>query len=373
MQKGTRCNPPQRIRLSPAMPTVTKQPTPISDLRALYRYAYVAVAAAVATIALKTLAWQLTGSAGLLSDALESVVNLAAAVLAVVVLRWAAKPPDDEHTYGHAKAEYISAGAEGAMIIFAAGSIIWVAVERLITPTTLEDVGIGLAISAVASLVNLTVGLWLLGAGRRERSLTLESDGRHLLTDVWTSVGVIVGVAAVALTGWERLDPIIALAVAVNIVVTGVGLVRRFTGGLLDRALPDNERAAIQTVLDRFNGTPVRFHALRTRQAGRRSFASVHVLVPGDWTVQRGHDLLEQVEAALRERVPGLVVFTHLRLPSKIRPRRRTQRWTGKQPAPTNRKAERTLRAPIARADRLVQPTGWPVSFLEESNSKGAK
>ncbi len=284
----------------------------MTDMRTLNQYAYVAVAAALVTIALKTLAWQLTGSAGLLSDAFESLVNLAAAVLAVIVLRWAAKPPDDEHTYGHAKAEYISAGVEGALIIVAAGSIGWVAIERLINPTPLEDVGIGLAISAGASAINLGVGLTLLRAGRRERSVTLESDGRHLLTDVWTSIGVIAGVAAVALTGWERLDPIIALAVAVNIVVTGVALVRRFTGGLLDRALPEEERAAIQRVLDDYGDTPIRFHALRTRQAGRRSFASVHVLVPGDWTVQRGHDLLERIETTLRDVVPGLVVFTHL-------------------------------------------------------------
>jgi cation diffusion facilitator family transporter len=280
--------------------------------RALTRYAYLAVAAALVTVTLKLIAWRLTGSAGLLSDAFESLVNLAAAVLAVVVLTWSVKPPDDEHTYGHAKAEYVSAGVEGAMIIVAAGSIAWVAVDRLISPTAIEDVGIGLAVSAGASVINLGVGLVLLRAGRRERSVTLEADGRHLLTDVWTSAGVIVGVAAVALTGWERLDPIVALAVALNIVVTGVGLVRRSTGGLMDRALPDEELAAITKVLDDFGGPPVRFHALRTRQAGRRSFLSVHVLVPGDWTVQRGHDLLERIEAALREAVPGLVVFTHL-------------------------------------------------------------
>lgn len=280
--------------------------------RALTRYAYLAVAAALVTVALKIIAWRLTGSAGLLSDAFESLVNLAAAVLAVVVLTWSVKPPDDEHTYGHAKAEYVSAGVEGAMIIVAAGSIAWVAVDRLISPTAIEDVGIGLAVSAGASVINLVVGLVLLRAGRRERSVTLEADGRHLLTDVWTSAGVIVGVAAVALTGWERLDPIVALAVALNIVVTGVGLVRRSTGGLMDRALPGDELAAITKVLDEFGGPPVRFHALRTRQAGRLSFLSVHVLVPGDWTVQRGHDLSERIEAALRDAVPGLVVFTHL-------------------------------------------------------------
>lgn len=283
----------------------------MTEDRTLFRYAYLAVATAVVTIALKTLAWRLTGSAGLLSDALESLVNLVAALLAVVVLRWAAKPPDDEHTYGHAKAEYVSAGAEGVLIILAALSIAWVAIGRLIDPSAIEDAGLGLAISTAASLINLAVGVALVRAGREHRSLTLEADGRHLLTDVWTSVGVIAGVAAVALTGWQRLDPLIALVVAVNIVVTGVGLVRRFTGGLLDRALPEPERAAIQEVLGAYAGD-VAFHALRTRQAGRRSFASVHVLVPGAWTVQQGHDLLERVEASLREAVPGLVVFTHL-------------------------------------------------------------
>jgi cation diffusion facilitator family transporter len=284
----------------------------VSSTGSLTRYAYLAVAAALVTVALKLIAWRLTGSAGLLSDAFESLVNLAAAVLAVVVLRWSVKPPDDEHTYGHAKAEYVSAGVEGAMIIVAAGSIAVIAIDRLITPTAIEDVGIGLAVSTGASVVNLVVGLVLLRAGHRERSVTLEADGRHLLTDVWTSAGVIVGVAAVALTGWERLDPIVALAVAANIVVTGIGLVRRSTGGLMDRALPDEELAAITRVLDDLGEAPVRFHALRTRQAGRYSFASVHVLVPGDWTVQRGHDLLERIETALREAVPGLVVFTHL-------------------------------------------------------------
>ena len=282
------------------------------DLRLLSRFAYLAVATALATIALKTAAWAITGSAGLLSDAMESLVNLAAAILAVLVLRWAAKPPDDEHAYGHAKAEYISAGAEGAMILVAAGSIIWIAIGRLIDPVPIEDVGIGLAVSGAAAALNLAVGLKLLNAGRVHRSLTLEADGRHLLTDVWTSFGVIAGVAAVAISGWERLDPIIALFVAVNIVVTGLGLISRFTGGLLDRAMPDEDLERIERVLAPYRADGISFHALRTRQAGRRSFASVHVLVPGEWSVQRGHDLVELIEAELREQVPGLVILTHL-------------------------------------------------------------
>jgi cation diffusion facilitator family transporter len=278
----------------------------------LTRFAWLAVAAAVATIALKTLAWSLTGSVGLLSDALESVVNLVAAVLALVVLRWAAKPPDEEHAYGHAKAEYVSAGVEGAAIFVAALSIGWAAVDRLLDPMPLEGVGVGLAVAMGAALVNLAVGGLLLRTGRRRRSIALEADGRHLLTDVSTSVGVVVAVGAVALTGWEWLDPVIALAVAANILVAGAGLVRRSTGGLMDRQLPAADREAIDEVLSRAGEDPIRFHALRTRRAGRLSFLSVHVLVPGAWTVQQGHDLLEQIEAELRAAVPQLVVFTHL-------------------------------------------------------------
>ena len=279
----------------------------------LTRFAWLAVAAALVTIALKTLAWAVTGSVGLLSDALESVVNLVAALLAVVVLRWAAKPADEEHEYGHAKAEYVSAGVEGTLIFFAALSIAWTAAGRLVDPVGLEDVGLGLVLSTLASLVNLGVGLGLVRAGRRERSITLEADGRHLLTDVWTSAGVIAGVGAVALTGWERLDPLIAIVVAANIVVTGASLVRRATGGLMDRALPPADRAAVAAVLDRYTEEgDVRFHALRTRQAGRRSFMSVHVLVPGEWSVQRGHDLVERLEDEILAVVPGLAVFTHL-------------------------------------------------------------
>jgi cation diffusion facilitator family transporter len=278
----------------------------------LTRFGWLAVAAAVVTIALKTLAWALTGSVGLLSDALESVVNLVAAVLALVALRWAAKPPDEEHAYGHAKAEYVSAGVEGAAILLAALSIGWAAVDRLLDPVPLDAVGVGLGVAVGASLVNLAVGGVLLRAGRRRRSIALEADGRHLLTDVWTSLGVVAGVAAVALTGWGWLDPVIALAVAANILVTGAGLVRRSTGGLMDRRLPAAECEAIEEVLNRARDDSVHFHALRTRRAGRLSFLSVHVLVPGAWTVQRGHDLLEQLEAELRAAVPQLVVFTHL-------------------------------------------------------------
>jgi cation diffusion facilitator family transporter len=278
----------------------------------LFRLLWLSIAAAVATISLKTTAYFVTGSVGLLSDAAESVVNLVAAVVAMAALRWATKPADEEHAYGHQKAEYFSAGVEGALILVAAVSIAVAAAGRLLDPQPIDDVGVGLAISAGASLINLAVGLLLLRAGRRERSIILEADGKHLMTDVWTSVGVIIGVAAVAVTGWEPLDPLIALAVAVNIVATGSGLVRRSVGGLMDRALAGPDRRLIDEALAGFRGGGVRFHALRTRQAGSRAFVSVHVLVPGAWTVQRGHDLVEDVEAALRDRVPHATVFTHL-------------------------------------------------------------
>jgi cation diffusion facilitator family transporter len=278
----------------------------------LFRLLWLAVAAAIATITLKTVAWLMTGSVGLLSDAAESVVNLVAAVVAITVLRWAVKPADHEHEYGHAKAEYFSAGVEGALIFVAAIGIAVTATDRLVHPQAIDHVGVGLAVSTVASLINLAVGLLLLRTGRSSRSITLEADGRHLITDVWTSVGVIAGVAAVALTGWERLDPLIALAVAGNIVVTGVGLLRRSADGLLDRALSDAERHEIAETLQRFERDGVRFHAVRTRQAGQGAFISMHVLVPAAWSVQRGHDLVEDLEAALRERLPYAAVFTHL-------------------------------------------------------------
>lgn len=283
----------------------------MSDPR-LSRLLWLSLAAAISTIALKTSAWRLTGSVGLLSDAAESLVNLVAAIVAIGALRWAAKPADEEHAYGHSKAEYFSAGVEGALIFVAAVAIAVGAVDRLLDPRALDDVGVGLMVSAAATAINGGVGWLLLRVGRERRSITVEANGRHLLTDVWTSIGVIAGVAAVAITGWERLDPIIALLVAANIVVTGAALVRRSGGGLMDRALAPAEQEQIQSALEPFRHAGAGFHALRTRQAGRQAFISVHVLVPGGWTVQRGHDLVEHVEDALRAAVPGAAVFTHL-------------------------------------------------------------
>lgn len=278
----------------------------------LARYAWIAVAAALATIALKVVAWWLTGSVGLLSDAAEGIVNLVAALIAVFVLNLAESPADREHPFGHGKAEYFGAGVEGVLILLAAFTIVWTAVGRLIDPAPLENLGVGLVVSLVAAAINLAVALLLIRVGTEHNSITLEADGRHLLTDVWTSVGVVVGVALVALTGWERLDPLVALAVAANIVVSGAVLIGRSSGGLMDRAVDAETLAAIEEQLERYRRRGVVFHALRTRRAGRRNFVAVHVLVPGGWTVQRGHDLLEQVEGDIARVVPTASVFTHL-------------------------------------------------------------
>ena len=278
----------------------------------LARFAWVSIAAAVATIAMKTAAWLLTGSVGLLSDAAESVVNLAAALTALWMLTLAVRPPDEEHPYGHAKAEYFASGVEGGLILVAAVAIAWTAVGRLLHPRPIAQVGLGLAVSTGASLVNLVVARVLFRAGRQYRSIALEADARHLMTDVWTSAGVLVGIGVVALTGWQWLDPVVALGVAANIVWTGVRLVHRSAQGLLDTALPAEQQEALQAVLARFAGPEVRFHAVRTRQAGARSFVSMHVLVPGDWTVGNGHRLAEEVEREVRAALPQVTVFTHL-------------------------------------------------------------
>ncbi len=278
----------------------------------LTKYAWLSIAAALLTITMKSAAYVITGSVGLLSDALESVVNLAAAIIALVALRVAAKPADESHHYGHGKVEYFSAGAEGIMIFGAAAAIVYTAVQRFLDPQALEDVGIGLAITLAATAVNGAVGLLLLRVGREHRSITLIADGKHLLTDVWTSVGVVVGVLLVGVTGWLRLDPVIALLVGLNILVTGFGLIRRSTRGLMDAALPPADQQAVVDALSGFASDEVAFHGLQTRESGRHRFVSVHVLVPGAWTVQRGHDLLEDVEAAVCAALPDCEVHTHL-------------------------------------------------------------
>ena len=278
----------------------------------LTRFAWLSIAAAVVTIGLKTTAWWITGSVGLLSDAMESVVNLVGGFMALAMLTVAERPADENHPYGHGKAEYFSSGVEGTLILIAAVSIGVAAVDRLISPRPLEEIGIGLAVSIAASLVNFGVAILLLRVGSKRNSITLEANARHLLTDVWTSVGVVAGVGMVAWTGWQRLDPILALAVAANIIWTGVGIVRRSVGGLMDSALPVEDRVAVWQVLKGHEQAGIKFHALWTRQAGARKFVSLHVLVPGDWTVQRGHQLLERIEDDIRQAVRDSTVFTHL-------------------------------------------------------------
>ena len=278
----------------------------------LTRYAWLSIGAAVITIALKTIAYYLTGSVGLLSDALESIVNLVGALMALAMLTIAARPADEDHTYGHSKAEYFSSGVEGTLILIAAVSIIIAAIPRLITPRPLEQVGLGLGVSVAASLVNLIVALVLLQASKRHNSITLEANARHLMTDVWTSAGVLAGVGAVALTGWERLDPIVAFLVAANIIWSGVRIVRISALGLMDTALSNEELKKLQKVLEQYTHNGIEYHALRTRQSGSRQFVSFHVLVPGKWTVQRGHRLLENIEADIRHAIPNVTVFTHL-------------------------------------------------------------
>jgi cation diffusion facilitator family transporter len=270
------------------------------------------IAAAVFTIGLKSAAYLLTGSVGLLSDALESLVNLVGALMALTMLTIAARPADEEHTFGHSKAEYFSSGVEGTLIIFAAIGIVWTALPRLIEPKPLEQVGLGLAVSVVASLVNFGVSVVLLRAAKKNRSITLEANAHHLMTDVWTSVGVLGGVGLIALTGWLRLDPIVAFIVAGNIVFTGFRIVKESVLGLMDTALPEAEQKVIKDAIQKHLTADVQYHALRTRQAGARRFISFHVIVPGDWTVQRGHQLLEIIEADLRNILPDVTVFTHL-------------------------------------------------------------
>ncbi|MEE8587103.1 MAG: cation diffusion facilitator family transporter [Acidobacteriota bacterium] len=280
--------------------------------RRLTGYAWISVAAAVTTMALKAGAYLLTGSAALLSDALESVVNLIAAFLALAVLRVAAKAPDEDHNYGHEKAEYFSSGAEGAFILIAAAGIVWTAVDRLVDPRLLTRLELGLAVSVLASLVNLATARFLLAKARSHRSVALEAGGRHLMTDVWSSVGVVAGVAAVALTGWQRLDPIIALAVALHIGWMGISLVRRSVLGLMDTALAPRYLQRFEGILGSYAAQGIEYHALRTRRAGRRNFVSVHLQVPGEWTVQQGHDLAEEVERRIRSQVRQATVLTHL-------------------------------------------------------------
>lgn len=278
----------------------------------LTRYAWLSVFTAVAIILLKTAAYLLTGSIGFLSDALESGANIAAAIFTLAALIVAARPPDREHAYGHAKIEFFASGVEGALIFVAALVIAAQAIQRLLAPQPLQQIGYGVAVSAVAAVANFLVARVLLRAGKQHRSAALTADAHHLLTDVWTSLGVILGVTLVGLTGWLWLDPVIGLAVALQILWTALKLIRVAVDGLMDAGLPEAEIAQIQAILDRYAADGVTFHALRTRQSGAQRFISVHIQVPGQWSVQQGHELLEKIELELRQALAPVTVFTHL-------------------------------------------------------------
>jgi len=279
----------------------------------LTRYAWLSIAAAIVTLSLKTIAYLVTDSVGMLSDAMESIVNLAAAVMALTMLTIAARPADDDHAFGHSKAEYFSSGVEGALILIAAVSIIWAALPRLSHPQAIEQVGLGLMISLVASAVNFAAAFVLLRAGKEHHSITLEADAHHLMTDVWTSGGVLIGIGAVYISGWLILDPLIAIAVALNIVWTGFQLLRRSVDGLMDMSLPPDELSIIHDIIGRYaTQEGIAYNSLKTRQAGSHKFISVHILVPADWTVRRGHDLLDLLEADIEKTLHGSHVLTHL-------------------------------------------------------------
>jgi len=279
---------------------------------ALTRFAWLSIGAALFTIALKSLAYFLTGSVGLLSDAVESIVNLIGAGVALGMLTIAALPPDESHMYGHGKAEYLSSSVEGLLILVAAVGIIWTAIQRMLNPRPLEELGVGLGITAAASVVNFAVSRVLMTQGRRRNSITLEADAQHLMADVITSVGVIAGVGIVALTGWQVLDPIVAILVGLNIIWTGVRLVGRSVAGLMDASLSMEDQESIEAVMAKYRKRGASFHALRTRQAAARRFVSVHILVPGDWTVHDAHHIAEDFERDIRKALGAANVFTHL-------------------------------------------------------------
>ena len=278
----------------------------------LSRYGWLAVATAFATILLKAGAWLVTGSVGLLADAAESLVNLVAAAVALIVLKVAARPADANHNFGHTKAEYFSAAVEGVMIFVAAISIVVFAIQRLVFPQPIESLGIGLMISVIASVLNGGVALVLLRAGKRHHSITLTADGKHLMTDVWTSVGVLVGIVLVWMSGWSWLDPVIAIAVGINILFTGYGLVKESTEGLMDASLPERDNEQLRMILTRRAGAGIAFHQMRTRVSGARQFMDFHLLVPDDWSVKQGHDFLEDLSDEIVAEFPRMNVTGHI-------------------------------------------------------------
>ncbi|MGA9961576.1 MAG: cation diffusion facilitator family transporter [Azonexus sp.] len=280
--------------------------------RPLKHYAWLSIAAAISTILLKGIAWKLTGSVGLLSDAIESFVNLAGALMALAMLTLAALPADDNHAHGHSKAEYFSSAFEGFLILLAALSIGYTSIERLINPRALEAVGVGLLVSVVASVINLATAKILMKVGREQNSISLEADAHHLMTDVWTSAGVIAGVGLVWVSDWLWLDPVIAMLVALNILWTAWQLMQRSASGLMDASLPAEQLKRIETLLAAYREQGLDFHAVRTRQSGNRAFVTLHVLVPGHWTVQLGHDWADRIELDIGKAIPRAHITTHL-------------------------------------------------------------
>ena len=295
------------------MPAAPLPPATPVDTRYLMKFMWLSVVTAILTVGIKAAAAVITGSVGLWSDAAESTVNLVAAVVALWALNLSDKPADDNHDFGHGKAEYMSSAVEGSLIFVAAAAIVMGGVNRLIHPVEIEQIGLGLLLSTVASLLNLGTGLLLIRQGRLHRSITLEADGRHLITDVWTSVGVLVAIGLIVVTGWQWLDPVIAIGVGINILFTGSHLVRRSVVGLLDAALPEEEVTAIRGAMDTVIGSdPVQVTDLRTRESGRQRFAQATVTVPGEWTIKRGHDLADRFEIAIAEALPGTTSFIHI-------------------------------------------------------------
>ena len=283
-----------------------------SDRSSLTRFAWLSIAAAVVTILMKTVAYLMTGSVGLLSDAVESVVNLAGALMALCMLTLAAQPADSKHTFGHSKAEYFSSVVEGILILVAAGGIAFTAIERMLHPRPLEQVGIGIIVCAAASMVNFVVARVLMKAAKAHNSITLEADSQHLMTDVWTSAGVIVGVGLIAVTGWTFIDPVVALLVAANIVWTGIGLIRRSVDGLMDVVLPVEDQQSIEKIMVQYREKGVKFHELRTRQSASHRFIAVHILVPGGWTVHDAHHVAEDFESDICVVLGDTFITTHL-------------------------------------------------------------
>lgn len=281
--------------------------------QSLTRYAWLSVGAGLLTFGIKLVAAVVSGSVGLLSDALEAIVNLVAATIALVVLKIVQRPPDDSHPFGHDKAEYFSSGIESTLIVIASLSILVTAVRRLLNPRPLEEVGLGLALAALAAIVNLVVGQILIRTGKENDSITLESNGRHLMTDVWTSVGVLVGVALAVFTGRVWLDPLIAIVVGLKIGWDGLRIFGRSARGLMDEAIDPQENEVVEAILRNVEFVEgVRWHALRTRQAGSRRFIELHLLVPGHWQVQRSHDLAERLEAEIRAAINFSTVLVHV-------------------------------------------------------------